>query len=446
MSFDTIFALASAPGRGGVAVFRVSGPSAAKAITALTDEELPSPRIARLVTFIDPVTTDKIDKGLVLWFPGPNSFTGEDVAEFHPHGGRAVCDAMLRAFAALPGCRLAEPGEFTRRAFEHGKLDLTEAEAIADLVDAETEAQRRQAVRQLEGELGRIYRRWSDTLVKCVAHLEAYLDFPDEPLPPELEAAHQSTVATLIEEISLHLNDAGRGQRLRDGIRVAIVGAPNAGKSSLLNILSARDAAIVSATPGTTRDVVEVALNFGGFPVVLQDTAGLRETTDTIEAEGVKRAAARAEDADIRLAVFDGTMVPDKETLGLIGEKTIVVANKSDLWQGDAGAQKLYATANDDVIGVSTTTGAGMDDLRGALLALIGDIFGYRAEPSLTRARHRAALDGALAALQRSQTAPSLELVAEDLRMALRQIGAITGAVDVESLLDIIFSDFCIGK
>lgn len=438
---DTIYALASASGRGGVAVFRVSGPQAAAALAALAgfqSSNLPTPRTAVLRTLVNPVTAEKIDTGLVLWFPAPNSFTGEDVVEFQPHGGRAVTAAMLQALGQVPGLRLAAPGEFTKRAFLHGKLDLTEAEAIADLVDAETEQQRRQALRQLEGELGRLYHGWSQQILQMLAHLEAYLDFPDEALPEALAEQHQAIIKHLTGALQAHLADAHRGERLRDGIRIAIVGAPNAGKSSLLNALALRDAAIVSPTPGTTRDVVEVALNLGGFPVLLADTAGLRETTDSIEAEGVRRAGQQAENADIKIAVFDGTQPPDDATLHYVGPSTLVVLNKADL------GHAAYASA--DSISVSTKTGAGLDDLRGAMLALLAEKFAVGPEPSLTRARHRTALKAAEAHLQRAASAPSLELAAEDLRLALREIGQITGKIDVEQILDVIFRDFCIGK
>ena len=431
---DTIYALASAPGRGGVAVFRVSGPQAGVTIERLTKENIPNARTAALRTFFD-TAGQALDKGLVLWFPAPNSFTGEDVAEFHPHGGRAVTQAMLATLAAVPGCRLAEPGEFTRRAFEHDKLDLTQAEAIADLVDAETEAQRKQALRQLEGDLGKLYHSWADRIVKTLAHLEAYLDFPDEPLPPELSAAHIAVLNELHTAIAAHLADGHKGERLRDGIRIAIIGAPNAGKSSLLNALAKREAAIVSPIPGTTRDVVEVPLNICGYPVLLQDTAGLRDTDDAIEAEGVRRAAARAADADLKLAVFDGTIAADTATLAQVDARTITVLTKADV-----------APAKDDGVSISTITGAGIDMLLGAITGFLNTHFQAGAEPSLTRARHRTSLEQVLHAIARAQTAPSPELVAEDLRMALRHIGSITGTVDVEMLLDVIFRDFCIGK
>ncbi len=420
-----------------MALFRVSGPQAGAAITTLTKEDIPNARMATLRTFHDAAGAP-IDKGLLLWFPAPNSFTGEDVAEFHPHGGRAVTQAMLAALAAVPDCRLAEPGEFTRRAFEHGKLDLTQAEAIADLVDAETEAQRKQALRQLEGHLGDLYHGWAGRITKTLAHLEAYLDFPDEPLPPELAAAHEATLADLHTAITTHLADAHKGERLRDGIRIAIIGAPNAGKSSLLNVLVAREAAIVSPVAGTTRDVVEVALNIGDFPVLLQDTAGLRDTDDMIEAEGVRRATARAAEADLRLALFDATAEPDKATLGQINASTIVVWNKIDL-PAAKGPRPGW-------LGVSVSTGAGLPELNSALTGWLQNTFAAQPEPSLTRARHRVALEQVAHAIARAQTAPSLELVAEDLRLALRHIGSITGTVDVEQLLDIIFRDFCIGK
>lgn len=430
---DTIYALASASGRGGVAVFRVSGPQAEAALRQLTRAEAPPARMATLCSFYTK-QNELLDKGIVLWFPNPGSFTGEDVVEFQPHGGRAVTQAMLRALSDVPGCRLAEPGEFTRRAFENGKLDLTQAEAIADLVDAETEAQRQQALRQLEGDLGKLYHGWADAITTALAHLEAYLDFPDEPLPVELAEKHEKTLKTLVLALQEHLGDAHRGERLRDGIRIAIIGAPNTGKSSLLNALAMREAAIVSPTPGTTRDVIEVALNLGGFPVVLQDTAGLRETADPIEAEGVRRAGSMARDADLKLAVFDANREPDPETLAQVDRNTILVTNKVDLKSGTSG------------IGISALTGLGLDSLKAQIIAFLKENYASGPEPSLTRARHREALEQVLHSLQRAQTAPSLELVAEDLRLALRYIGSITGRVDVEQLLDVIFRDFCIGK
>jgi tRNA modification GTPase len=453
MSHDTIFALASAPGRGGVAVIRLSGPRAASALQALTGKPCPAPRLASRAHFIDPQSQDLLDDGLALWFPGPASFTGEDVVELQGHGGRAVTDSLLQALAQLPGLRPAEAGEFSRRAFHNGKLDLTQAEAIADLVDAETSAQQRQALRQMGGALARLYDGWRTDLVRSLAHLEAYIDFPDEDLPPEVDQGARDGIDALRHAMADHLADGHRGERLRDGLSVAIVGAPNAGKSSLVNALARRDAAIVSATAGTTRDVVEVHLDLGGYPVVLADTAGLRDATEDIEAEGIRRAHARAQDADLKVAVFDGTAWPnlDTHTVNLVDDSTVVVINKGD--QFDAHAlQNAAATGAALVKGqvplvVSVKSGAGMsaflDHLEEAVKSRLES---HGAAPALTRARHRAAIEDCAACLGRSLQAPALELMAEDLRLAARALGRITGRVDVEDLLDVIFRDFCIGK
>jgi tRNA modification GTPase len=400
---------------------------------------LPPPRVAQRRRLVDPQSGEALDDGLVLWFPAPRSATGEDVAELHLHGSRAVLAAVMQALAGL-GLRLAEPGEFTRRAFLNGKLDLLQAEAIADLAAAETEAQRRQAMRQLGGELGEVYRGWSDRLTRILAHLEAAIDFPDEDLPPEIEDRIMGETDRLVSEMEHHLADGHRGERLRDGIDVAILGPPNAGKSSLLNRIARRDVAITSPLPGTTRDVIEVAIDLGGYPIVLADTAGLRDSADAIEQEGKRRAVQRAEQAEIRLFVFDSAHAADAAGASAWpGTDTILVANKIDLVP--AAATDLSPPA----LPVSALTGEGID----RLLRVLGERVAqtYRIEaPVLTRARHRKALEEAAASLRRSFSAPLPELRAEDLRLALRSLGRITGAVDVEDLLDVIFRDFCIGK
>jgi tRNA modification GTPase len=419
-------------------VLRLSGPDARKALTLLAGG-LPPPRVAQQRRLVDPQSGEALDDGLVLWFPAPRSATGEDVAELHLHGSRAVLAAVMQALARL-GLRLAEPGEFTRRAFLNGKLDLLQAEAIADLAAAETEAQRRQAMRQLGGALGDVYRGWRERLTRILAHLEAAIDFPDEDLPPQIEDRILGETQGLVAEIERHLADGHRGERLRDGIDVAIVGPPNAGKSSLLNRIARRDAAITSPVPGTTRDVIEVAIDLGGYPVVLADTAGLRDSADAIEQEGKRRAIQRAEQAEIRLFVFDIAHPADGAGASAWpGPDTVLVANKID----------LAAAADTDLspraLPVSALTGEGID----RLLTVLGERVAqtYRIEaPVLTRARHRQALEEAAASLRRSLTAALPELRAEDLRLALRSLGRITGAVDVEDLLDLIFRDFCIGK
>lgn len=442
-SESTIFALASASGRGGVAVFRVSGKAAKTAVSKLCQpSDVSRVREASLRKVHDPKTNEAIDQALVLFFESPNSFTGEDVVEFHTHGGRAIAHAVTEALSALPGFRMAEPGEFTRRAFENGKLDLTEAEAIADLVDAETEAQRRQALRQFEGALGTLYENWRARLIKALAYFEASIDFADEDLPQDVAERQMDDVRKLTEDIAAHLDDKHRGERLRDGFSIAILGPPNAGKSSLLNALARRDAAIVSSTAGTTRDVIEVHLDLGGYPVVIADTAGLRESKDAIENEGIKRALQRAEKAELKLLVFDGEVWPklDEAVIKLADDSAIVVVNKADVMKSQvAGGHPLP-------LFLSAKTGKGVAELLERLIKEIDMRFSDAGAPPLTRARHRAALEECLGHLKRALAAKESELRAEDLRLAVRALGRITGRVDVEDLLDIIFRDFCIGK
>lgn len=440
----TIFALATAPGRAGVAVVRISGSASGDALAALTGKALPRPREATLVKLRDPKSREVLDDALVLYFTAPRSFTGEDVVELHLHGGRAVVAGVVEALGALPGLRVAEPGEFTRRAFENGKLDLTEAEAVADLVDAETSAQRRQALRQMEGALGTLYDGWRERLTRSLAHIEADIDFPDEDLPSGVSDSARPVLATLVAEIDAHLDDNGRGERLREGLHIAIVGAPNAGKSSLLNALARREAAIVSARAGTTRDVIEVHLDLGGYPVVLADTAGLREAAaDEVEEEGIRRARDRAARADVKVAVFDATALPalDPATVALVDRDTVVVLNKTDLSGGD-----VIDVAGQIALPVSARTGAGLPELEKRLTEFAADRLAGSGVPALTRARHRSALEECRAALRRALNAPLPELMAEDVRLASRALGRITGRVDVEDLLDVIFRDFCIGK
>lgn len=459
MDVATIYALGTpTPSRarpGALSVIRLSGPRAPEVLVFLTeprafrrghsarDPALPEPRRMVVRTLYDPLSGEAIDRGLAVWFEAPNSETGEMMAELHLHGGRAVVGAALEAIRRLELCRLAEPGEFTRRAFEHNKLDLTGAEGIADLVAAETEQQRRLALQQMDGALHRLYEDWRTLGLATLAHLEAAIDFPDEDLPPGIAARVRDGATQLQAEIAAHLSDR-RGERLREGLHIAIIGPPNAGKSSLLNLLARRDAAIVSETAGTTRDVIEVHLDLGGWPVVLADTAGLRESLDAIEQEGVRRARARAAGADLRLLVLDasGDWKAARRDLVAATEnwdeaRDIVVVNKVDL-----------AAADDaDIVPLSATSGAGLPELLARLERSAGLLMEEgAASPPLTRARHREALVEAYAALGRALVAPEVALAAEDLRLALRAIGRITGTVRVEELLDVIFRDFCIGK
>lgn len=446
LAAQTIYALSSAPGRAGIAVIRMSGPQAADAVIALAGD-IPKPRVASLRKLRD-AGGALIDEAIVLWFERPHSFTGEDVAELHVHGGRAVLAALFEALAAIPGLRLAEPGEFSRRAFEHGRFDLTEAEALGDLISAETAAQRRQALRQMQGGLSDLYEGWRAKLTHALAHLEADIDFSDEDLPEGVAAEVMPQIARLREEIAAHLADNRRGERLRDGLMVAILGAPNVGKSSLLNALAKREAAIVSELPGTTRDVIEVHLDLGGYPVLLADTAGLRETADMVESEGVTRALKRAEAADLKLVVLDATQ-PDvpKETEALIDADAIVVANKTDA----AGVPVGYEINGRPVLPISVRSKAGLNALLDVLEKEVVARIGLTGSASLTRARHREALTDCVAALDRFLTGNSgnnqaPELAAEDIRLAARSLSRITGRIDVEDLLDVIFRDFCIGK
>lgn len=442
MADDTIFALATGRVRAGIAVVRVSGPAAARAVERMTGRPLPPARRATRRRVVDQ-GGELLDEGLVLWFPGPGSFTGEDVGEFHLHGGRSVITGVLEALGVIPGLRSAEPGEFTRRAVVNGKFDLTAAEAIGDLVAAETAAQRRQALRQLDGGLARLYEGWRQRLLRAQAHLEVAIDFSDEDIPLDLQAEVEAETAGLAEDIERHLAQAARARRLREGIEVVVVGAPNAGKSTLVNALAQREVAIVSPRPGTTRDVLEVPLDMGGFPVILCDTAGVQETADEVEAEGVRRAQARADNADLRIFVHDGVtggggvQVADARS----GADDLVVLSKCDL-RSDKGTGFI----GEGVIAVSARSGFGLDRLRAEMEAALERRFSMRETAGPTRERHQEGLRACVAALRRMGRATEIELAAEELRSAAQALGRITGRVDVESVLDVIFAEFCLGK
>ena len=445
---STIYALATAPGRSGVAIVRVSGAEARNVIAHVTRRDPPRPRVASLRRIFGDDDAP-IDDALVLFFAGPNSFTGEDLAELHLHGGPAVIAALLRMLRKMTNCRLAEAGEFTRRAFHNNKLDLAQVEGLADLVAAETEAQRRQALRQAEGAPSRLYESWRAWLLRTLARVEAFIDFPDEGLPDQLMRSIDGEIAELAGELSRHLDDSHCGEILRDGLTVAILGAPNVGKSSILNRLAQREAAITSAIAGTTRDVIEVRMDLGGYPVTIADTAGLRESADEIEREGITRALARAEHADLKLLVFDGGDWPriDAETAKLVDDRALCVVNKADLLR----EPEPIAIEGRAVIKVSARTGLGLSGLGlSGLAAALTEAAEARMAAGegvvLTRARHRAALEACHQALLRAEAAGLPELKAEDLRLAARALGKITGRVDVEDVLDLIFKEFCIGK
>jgi tRNA modification GTPase len=432
---DTIFAPATAAGRGAIAVVRISGPRTGVAMRALAGD-LPPPRRASLRRLFAPDGAP-IDEAMALWFPGPASYTGEDAAELHVHGGRAVVGALVEALAAL-GLRLAEPGEFTRRAFENGRLDLAQAEAVADLIDAETEAQRRQALGQLDGRLSTVQARWREALTEALAMLEAAVDFPDEEVPCDVAARARPVLEQLIGELEAAAADVVRGERIREGYRIALVGAPNAGKSTLLNALAKRDAAIVTAIPGTTRDIIEVPLQLAGYKVVVADTAGLRDSPDEIEAEGVRRAAAWAGAADLRVWLVDGTAEAAPQPPESLGPCDLILRTKRDLGEGRA-----------DLPGTPFTTRSPNDVswLERTLVERVVAALAGEEPPAATRIRHQRLLEDAIDRLRQAvRETEALELAAEDVRLAARALDRITGRIDPEAVLGKIFASFCIGK
>jgi tRNA modification GTPase len=479
---ETIFALSSGRPPAAIAVVRVSGARAGAALKALIGK-IPDPRKAALAQVRGP-GGDVIDQALVLWFPAPHSETGEDVAELQLHGGRAVIAAVLSALARIEGLRPAEAGEFTRRAFENGKLDLTAVEGLADLVMAETEGQRRQAFRQMTGALGKRAESWRSQLIQALALVEARIDFSDEAdVPQDLVTPALQIARVLESEITAVLADGGRGERLREGLVVAIAGPPNAGKSTVLNRIARREAAIVSPYAGTTRDVIEVHLDLAGLPLTLLDTAGIRDTDDPVEREGVVRARARAASADLVLWVMDvsDSTRPDPVEAGRSSPPTWLIRNKIDTLQKDTrksesfyqnngtnelnsdlskalknidnkkltGKSELEFNKNEYVFNVSAATGEGFDKLLSALERQTEEYLAGSESALVTRERHRRALENAVSALRRSlarDLAGHEDLLAEELRIAARSLGSLVGRVDVEDVLDAIFRDFCIGK
>jgi tRNA modification GTPase len=448
MDDDTIFAPMTGIGRSAITALRLSGQRTQRVVESLCGG-CPSPRRASLRELRDGCG-ELLDQGIVIWLPGPATYTGEDVAEFHLHGGRAVLDGVADALVEL-GLRVAAPGEFSRRAFLNGRLDLIQAEAVGDLVAAETAGQRRQALRQMEGALGRVYEAWADRLTRVLAHQEALIDFPDEDLPPAVEASLTAEVADIAAAVEAHLADGSRGEKMREGLVFVVQGPPNVGKSTLVNALTGRDIAIVSPYPGTTRDTLEVSLVLGDVPVTLIDTAGLRETSDPVEAEGVRRARAKAAQADLVLILVSAEALADHtdrdpldggtdrgtdETRAAGGAACLVVATKVDLGPSPSGVD----------IAVSARSGIGMNLLRDRLAAIAAEATGRGGPPPLTRQRHRTLLNETRDQLHLAGLESEAELRAEALRLALAALGGITGKVCVEALLDRVFGEFCIGK
>jgi tRNA modification GTPase len=436
---QTIFALSSGRPPSAIAIVRVSGPEAGAALQQLAGR-IPSPRMVTR-TLLRDVSGRAIDDAVVLWFPAPASATGENVAEFHVHGGRAVLASLFASLAAMKSLRVAEPGEFTRRAFENGKLDLTEAEGLDDLIHADTDRQRRQALRQFKGLLGDRARDWRVEIVEASALVEAGIDFSDEgDVPAQLIAPALARIKALHEDITKVLAARGKAERLREGLVVAIAGPPNVGKSTLMNLLARREVAIVSPHAGTTRDIIEVQLDLDGYPVTVIDTAGIRKTDDPVEQEGVRRARARAAEADLVLWLADG----DETEVEQSGDAPVwLVRNKIDLGAAAGSAKSITSEFR-----ISAARGDGIGDLIAALVSFAADYFGTNEGALITRERQRRLLEDTAASLERSLVAigQGEELAAEDLRSAATSLGRLLGRVDVEEVLDVIFREFCIGK
>ena len=442
----TIYALSSGPGISGIAVIRVSGKNTAEVIKKLTGSKLPSPRVATLKKFNKNGKKELIDEGVIIWFPGPNSYTGEDLAEFHVHGSRAVIKAMHLAISKINNCRLADPGEFTKRAFQNGRINLLKAESIADLISAETEIQRKQALKIMSGKSSDQFNLWREQLLKILSHVEAKIDFPDENLPKNIINAIRKTSNNILIEIKKTLNDQKVGERIREGFRIAIVGPTNSGKSSLLNYLSKRDVAIVSEIAGTTRDVIETHLNLDGYPVVVSDTAGIRDSKNEIEKMGIKIALNRAEDADLKLVIVSAKNVNFTGVLkGLLTKNAVLVVNKSDLMKGKFNSKfKKY-----EHVLISIKKDSNLNKLISKIKNKLKNKFTTAEDILITRERHRQNLINCVHHLEKfeeKKSAQDFDKAAEDLRLATRHLGMIVGKVDVEELLGSIFNDFCIGK
>ena len=442
----TIYALSSGPGVSGIAVVRISGPDTSTTIELLTGKSVPQPRLATLRKINKINTSELIDEGIILWFPGPESYTGEDMAEIQVHGSKAVIDALHFSLSSIKNCRLAEPGEFTKLAFQNGKINLLKAESIADLISSETELQRQQAIKIMNGKSADQFNFLREKLLKILSHVEAKIDFPDEDLPKDIIKEIKKSSDEVITKINKILDDQKVGERIREGFKIAIVGPTNAGKSSLLNHLSNRDVAIVSESAGTTRDVIETHLNLDGYPVIVSDTAGIRESKDEIEKKGIKLSLNKAEEADLKLIVVDAKNLDFPDVLeGLLNENAILVVNKSDLLVGDLNSEikKLNHVL------ISIKQNLNIDELISKIKKNLKNKFITTDDILITRERHRQHLQQSLDYLEdfnKKNEAEDFDKAAEDLRLATRHLGMIVGKVDVEEILGSIFNDFCIGK
>ena len=442
----TIYALSSGPGISGIAVIRISGKETQKALKLLTGKKLPTPRVATLRKINKINTSELIDEGIILWFPGPGSYTGEDMAEIQVHGSKAVIDALHSSISSVDNCRLAEPGEFTKLAFQNGKINLLKAESIADLISSETEIQRQQAIKIMNGKSADQFEFLRKKLLKNLSHIEAKIDFPDEDLPNNILKEIRKSSNEVSKNIEMILNDQKVGERIREGFKIAILGPTNAGKSSLLNYLSSRDVAIVSEIAGTTRDVIETHLNIDGYPVIVSDTAGIRESKNEIEKKGIKLSLIRAEEADLKLVVVDAKNLVFTDVLKtLLVDNAILVINKSDLLDGDINDEIKKI----DHVLISIKENLNIDKLILKIKNNLKNKFITSDNTLITRARHRQHLEQCLQHLKNfdmKNNEKDFDKAAEDLRLATRHLGMIVGKVDVEEILGSIFNDFCIGK
>jgi len=442
----TIYALSSGPGISGIAVIRVSGPETKIVIREITNKEIPSPRMATLRKLNKINTNELIDEGIIIWFPGPDSYTGEDMAEFHVHGSRAVIEAIHNSISKIKNCRIADPGEFTKIAFQNGKINLLKAESIADLISSETEIQRRQAIKIMSGKSSEKFNGWREKLLKILSNVEAKIDFPEENLPDNILRDIKNSSKKIKEEIQKLLSDQKVGERIREGFKIAIVGPTNAGKSSLLNYLSKRDVAIVSEIAGTTRDVIETHLNIDGLPVIISDTAGIRESKDEIEKKGIKLALKSAEKADLNIVIIEPKNVDFTGFLNdLVNEKAIFVVNKSDLGIDNMSSRLKKLNP----ILISLKNEKNIEELISKIKTKLENKFITSDDILITRERHRQHLEQCvqhLANFENKNNTEDFDKGAEDLRLATRHLGIIVGKVDVEEILGSIFNDFCIGK